>query len=239
MTTTHTITRRGVSETFESDLTLLEALAILEKSERLSEFAKSLLEKARAGYFLSPTQVAWIHRIALDLRDAAPSKLDLTPILDLLRCAAEAQKRYPRITLRDGDNAVIQITLARDGRRAWVRSPETRNLSARLRACIEADGRVTSREARFKRVLEPVLAALAADPAAVAGQHGVATGMCSFCGRPLSDARSREVGYGPICADRFGLPWGSREHVDAQHSAALVAGETLVSSTEEQGNGRR
>lgn len=32
------------------------------------------------------------------------------------------------------------------------------------------------------------------------------TGHCSFCQRELTDAGSLEVGYGPICADRWGLP---------------------------------
>lgn len=54
-----------------------------------------------------------------------------------------------------------------------------------------------------------VLIAVNADPAAVAGAYGVKTGNCCFCSTPLSDARSTSVGYGPICAARFGLPWGT------------------------------
>lgn len=34
------------------------------------------------------------------------------------------------------------------------------------------------------------------------------TGACSFCGSELTDARSVQVGYGPICAQRYGLSWG-------------------------------
>jgi len=34
------------------------------------------------------------------------------------------------------------------------------------------------------------------------------TGNCCFCRRELTDKRSTEVGYGPICADHFSLPWG-------------------------------
>ena len=41
-----------------------------------------------------------------------------------------------------------------------------------------------------------------------AAQLGHLTGRCVFCSRKLTDDRSTEVGYGPICADREGLPWG-------------------------------
>jgi len=46
------------------------------------------------------------------------------------------------------------------------------------------------------------------DPAATASAYGRRTGRCCFCGRELTDGRSVAVGYGPICAPRYGLPWG-------------------------------
>lgn len=46
------------------------------------------------------------------------------------------------------------------------------------------------------------------DPAAAAAAYGHATGNCCFCTRPLSDERSTAVGYGPICAQHYNLPWG-------------------------------
>lgn len=49
---------------------------------------------------------------------------------------------------------------------------------------------------------------LGADPVTVAGEYGRLTGNCCFCGLKLTDARSTAVGYGPVCADKFGLAWG-------------------------------
>lgn len=46
---------------------------------------------------------------------------------------------------------------------------------------------------------------LTAKQAAVFGHN---TGHCVFCSRELTDDRSLTVGYGPICAERNGLPWG-------------------------------
>jgi hypothetical protein len=56
--------------------------------------------------------------------------------------------------------------------------------------------------------LRDLLEALNRDPAAVARGYGEATSSCCFCNRTLTDERSVEAGYGPVCAAKYGLPWG-------------------------------
>lgn len=41
-----------------------------------------------------------------------------------------------------------------------------------------------------------------------AAKFGQLYGTCIFCWKDLTDERSIEVGYGPICANNRGLPWG-------------------------------
>jgi hypothetical protein len=41
-----------------------------------------------------------------------------------------------------------------------------------------------------------------------AAAFGRLTGQCVFCARELTDQRSIDVGYGPVCAGKNGLPWG-------------------------------
>lgn len=56
------------------------------------------------------------------------------------------------------------------------------------------------------------LTEFARDPVRVAAEHGKLTGRCCFCNHKLgegADKRSTEVGYGPDCAEHFGLPWGT------------------------------
>lgn len=48
----------------------------------------------------------------------------------------------------------------------------------------------------------------AADPETVAAQHGKVTHQCCFCNQELTDDRSKEAGYGPVCARHYGLDWG-------------------------------
>jgi len=73
-----------------------------------------------------------------------------------------------------------------------------------------------SPEGRFFKVsscpeaVEPLLQSFSNDPEGIATKYGRLTGCCSFCGRKLTDARSTQVGYGPVCADKFGLDWGKK-----------------------------
>lgn len=42
-----------------------------------------------------------------------------------------------------------------------------------------------------------------------AAKFGHLTSRCVFCSRKLADDRSIDVGYGPICAAKYDLPWGA------------------------------
>jgi hypothetical protein len=69
------------------------------------------------------------------------------------------------------------------------------------------------------------VAAIAADPVTAIVRYGHLTGKCSFCCRPLTDGGSIEHGYGPICADKYGLPWNSATN-RALRSKVAAAGAT-------------
>ncbi len=60
-------------------------------------------------------------------------------------------------------------------------------------------------EYRGRAGLALIARPLTADEAAKWGHRH---GRCVFCSLPLTDARSVDVGYGPICAGHHGLPWG-------------------------------
>jgi hypothetical protein len=65
------------------------------------------------------------------------------------------------------------------------------------------------------------LQAMADDPAKAAGDYGRLTGVCCFCSIALTDGRSTEVGYGPVCADHYGLPWGNKRRQPTGDAAQL------------------
>lgn len=55
-------------------------------------------------------------------------------------------------------------------------------------------------------VMQQHLLRVAQDPISAAKEYAALTGLCSFCTKPLTDEGSTEVGYGPICAKKWGLP---------------------------------
>ena len=210
-----TVTARGEDIAFTSAFdTLADAYHSLDAHAQKSDFAKDLLAAARARR-LSPKQAAWIHKLASD--GAKPKQqsqtvegLDLSDIIELFDRAAEAQKRAPKIVFTAPDGT--PLVLKRCGERS--RNPGAVNITddgeypdAFWFGRINRDGTVFASRG-WKPEVESALSELALDPAKVASQHGIATGQCCFCNIELSDKRSRAVGYGPICAEKYGLPWG-------------------------------
>ncbi len=54
------------------------------------------------------------------------------------------------------------------------------------------------------------LSRLQMDPVAAVAEFGKLCGRCCFCNSSLSDLKSVDVGYGPICAKKWGLPHGKK-----------------------------
>jgi Family of unknown function (DUF6011) len=126
--------------------------------------------------------------------------------------AAKAHLKYPKITLVCEGR---KITLS-------VAGPQSKTPGS---VNVVGEGRFPNRD-WFGRVspmglwmpsrsgsaiMEPLTALLtefATNPAQVAKQHGKLTGNCCFCNKTLGkgeDKRSIGVGFGPVCAEHFGL----------------------------------
>jgi hypothetical protein len=57
----------------------------------------------------------------------------------------------------------------------------------------------------FLQVLTSLLVEFGLNPAGVAKAYGKLMGNCCFCGLKLTDPKSVAAGYGPICAEHYGL----------------------------------
>lgn len=199
-------TKAGKTFTIEHDLTDADAQAVLRAKQGASNFERDLASKRK----LSPKQVAWLHVLAFWAQNPRERDADaesFPTILGMLTKAREAGKKFPKIKLRV-DGQPIVLALNRAGK---VNVTDGGGYgSGRWFGAIQPSGAFYSRDAD---AVLPVLRDLESDPVTVASQHGVATGECCFCARELTTKESRTVGYGPICAGKFGLPWG---HVDPE-----------------------
>lgn len=98
----------------------------------------------------------------------------------------------------------VHVTVSRAGTgRCWLLEGQT--LLGEIRQAGLVDLRVPPSPAAGV-----LLAILENDPADVARLHGQRTGRCCFCRKPLITNESVTMGYGPVCADNWGLPWGMR-----------------------------
>lgn len=127
--------------------------------------------------------------------------------------AARQHLQYPKIRLLTSTGEHIVTSIAGDRARfpgsvniLSDKDPYTGERSFYGR--IHLDGRLDLRTGGT--AVRDVIERFAGDPETVAKEYGKLTGNCCFCGRSLEDERSTSVGYGPICAGRYGLEWGTK-----------------------------
>lgn len=194
---------------------------------------------ARDGHFASDRQKAyaeklilWVQPRVVAVDPAQPgsgatvvaqvtvSDPAMQRINTLFATAREHSIQRPRIRLNLNG---VRLTLApgRPGssfeRDIWVNGPQRERFGR-----INAQGQyLRGRDAT--PAVQGVVASFGENPVAIARAHGLATGSCCFCGLTLTDARSVAVGYGPICAGHYGLPWGDER---ASSVVEIPAGQT-------------
>lgn len=202
-----------------TDITL-QAKVLWDNLDKLSlsdrSFAESLFSQLHRpnGRGLSEKQWAWIDRLAKraiggDQRQTT-SLGSVAGLLDLFATAKANGLKNPAIVAQ---SPVGPIRLSVAGERA--RQPGTINVAEKGRfgeatwyGRIKLDGTFEAARDGAPAELLAYLAEFAARPAETAAKHGHTTGNCCFCDRPLTDARSTAVGYGPVCAKKWALPWG-------------------------------
>lgn len=137
-------------------------------------------------------------------------KLDMLGVNKLFDTASASGLKYPKIRLQAPSGQTV--ALARAGNNSQYKDQ-----------VMVTDGGRFGENKYFGRVdqtgtyhptsistdeIRTLLGQLGAEPAKVAAGYGKLTGNCCFCLRRLDDDRSVSVGYGPVCAEKFGLPWG-------------------------------
>lgn len=119
--------------------------------------------------------------------------------------AARGKIQQPTITVKVDDQS-ITFKSPKGSDQTMVQSNHKK--SAHRFGIIQPNGNFT-----FNGLLSPEMRAaikkVNEDPFKAVIEFGHSSGSCSFCRRDLTDMRSVTVGYGPICAKRYALPWGN------------------------------
>lgn len=132
----------------------------------------------------------------------ATIQLDATKLFDAF--AAAQANNFPKPTLRmrglkfkgalgygNFDRSILVLDAAAD-------------FEAALLGRIQSDGRFMPSTKNWDSKWEVDIKECVADPATEAVKYGLGHGVCSVCGRALSNPESIELGIGPICRGKMG-----------------------------------
>ena len=189
------------------------------------DFPGSLIVQATESG-LSEQQWIWVHLLVVEAgtqakKAEAVAVVDLSATVGYLTSASESLK-YPKVRLETSDGR--KVVLSRAGDRAKL--PGSINVTDGgpfgdnvWYGRITLDGTLQPSRSCDDAVIT-LLKEFNENPAEVASAYGIRTGNCCFCRKELSTKESLAVGYGPVCADKWSLPWGHVEETACAHAHA-------------------
>lgn len=203
------------------------------------KFAASLISQFDKKGKLSDKQLYWVGVLAGRAMGAEgepkleTTKTDgLTSIVDFM-INANTNLKFPKINLKTKSGYPVKLMLAGPkakkpgtvtitdggpyGSNIWygrVLTDGTWEKSGKGGPCMDEVGQL--------------LQDLAGNPDQVIVLSGIATGTCCFCNRDLTTTASVDVGYGPVCAENFDLPWGNGIAVEHAIMDAEIAGPGII-----------
>ena len=128
------------------------------------------------------------------------------------RAMSPKSKSFPKLWLKinDSDLKISRATnKSRHRGQLFLSNGEWGNENIYFgRIDTNGDLYLSSNGKEVKDELTDLLTRLVNDPEKVASEYGKLTGNCFACHKQLTDDRSIEVGYGKVCANKFGLNWG-------------------------------
>ena len=181
-------------------------------------FAQDLL-KADKGYGLSEKQAYWVNKLVGQVKTPAPAPRTVGNILSIIGMfahAKEAGKKLPVIRLNG-----FKLSLANDASKnagcVYVKDEHNMYVGKITPAgeliCLRELGE------SLKDSAAAAITTFAADPLGAAKAYGQSYHSCCFCGIKLTDKKaggSIEMGYGPICAEKFGLAHSGKARFQAE-----------------------
>lgn len=138
-------------------------------------------------------------------------------IFEMLLLARKTLK-YPSIRFTSAEGTKVAFTLASKG-----------YIAVKLDSVYQ--GKIVSKDSdlifypKGEEALKKEIETFASFPKCNTKLHGQKYGSCCFCGRELIEKASVFYGYGPICAENFGLPHDlSEEQIKKNKEEVELAG---------------
>ena len=177
------------------------------------DFAASLLAQVKKKGDLSPKQLQAVYQSIAREEDwakqreqkATQTQIDMTDLLNRFALALKAGIKRPKVHTGD-----LLFSLApAHGHNAgcvYVKGEKDAYGDRPYLGKITPEGRFFAGRGVEDEVKQRI-AEVGSDVVGSAKAHGAQHGNCCFCSRDLTTDESVSNGYGPICAERYGLPW--------------------------------
>jgi hypothetical protein len=175
------------------------------------DFGHSLIQQYNKKNDLSEKQWVWVHKL-IDAAEAPAPEMpkervgDFSGVIELFT-KAKGNLKYPKISLVTESGGTVMLSLAG----AKAAKPGTITVT---------DGKPFGENVWYGRVdavgnweksysatdeVGKLLKELSLDPAGFATNYGHKHGSCCFCNKTLTHENSVTAGFGPVCADNWGL----------------------------------
>jgi len=188
----------------------------LDEDKISSGFATSLFSQFEKRGTLSDKQWGWVLKLVDQVDNPPPPSQKLPNIkgvLALMKRAVDPKgKTFPKLWLKlsDSDLRIHRATSASKYNGQLMLT------DGKGYGCNLYFGRIDTKgdlflaregKQRSQEIID-LLTRLVADPEKVVSEYGNLSGNCFACHKQLTDDRSIRVGYGKVCAKKFGLRWG-------------------------------
>lgn len=202
-------------ETLRSSIPLL--------SLRDQRFAGDLVSYFDRKHYVTPGQAPWVGKLIARAGEAVvPTEpqhavaIGDTTALNAMFDRVRVHLKAPAVIIQVPNVGMVRVFVGKPNNRRYAGKVVVADYDklwpqAKTYGIINTAGMFEPRRGiTTPPTLIPTLTDFALNPIKHAAAYGKLTGRCCFCNSPLEDARSTAQGWGPICAKRWGLPWGDR-----------------------------
>lgn len=196
---------------------LRQHIEVLDVSRR--DFATNLVEFLDRKQYWSEKQLTWARRLAQSIHDELRSREPAQPVVDVAIQGLDLGDVKPLVAMLTRARSLGVVYPAIRMEEFIIRLPKTADLDLVVRVASDKSFLGKFQDSRWfvhpryrnLRIEEDFLALMREyleQPIEKSSLMGRRFGRCMFCWRTLERDASINVGYGPICAERYGLPWG-------------------------------
>lgn len=190
-------------------------------------FANSLVAAWDKKGRLSQPQQLWVDKMIDKARERMntpkpePVRVDLganmRPLHELFQRARNNKIQIPKIKTHLESGSTLTLSLNNTGEFVYLKLGDV------YYGKVDKDGRLAIHpRVQVCEEIHTLAKDIGENPSRVGKIHGAKWDNCMFCGRGLTTKDSVFYGYGPICAEKWGLEWGiARERIEERKQAVV------------------